>query len=365
MAKKLISIFGYPTHSPKGHVSPVDYPRIVQPLTLLNGYKDKKVEFQVDLWDGENIGLREWSLKVRNYDIVYFNYTVNDHSFAAMGSMVRLNDRKMVMDLDDGLWLMNPDNSVYDVYKKGSKGIDIVTDIINEVDYVTCTNSYLKNIIAANTSKRHNFIQVFPNYIDLKLYNKIPKERKSPFLNIVHYGSSSHFDDLLSKEFVEGMNRIMMDYPNVRFKTIGSFFPKFKFKWGSRYSEEHGKLNFMDWVKEGFPKVMEETDIFVAPLGLNNYNKAKSDIKRSEVGTTKKPFIGQRIRQYEECIEDGVDGMLASSASEWHEKIKLLLDDKDLRTKIGENGYKRVVRDMQIQDHIRDYAEFFKKVMGS
>jgi len=360
---KQIKVFAFPSHSAKGHSSGVHYARVNQPMKFLNGYKDKDTEFKVDLWCGDPISLQAWSSLVKKYDLVYFNYTVNDWAFAAMGSMVRKEGKKMIMDLDDALWLMNSDNVVYETYKKGSKGLNIVTDIINEVDAVTCTNSYLRNVIANYTHKRHDQIGIMPNYIDLELYNSIPKPRESPFINIVHYGSSTHFRDLKSFGFVGGVDRIMADYPNARFITIGSFFSDFKMKWGERYEEEFGHLEFIKWAKERFPETMEKTDIFVAPLEENNYNKAKSDIKRLEVATAKKPFIGQDIRQYRESITDGVDGMLAGNADDWYLKIKTLIDDPELRKKIGEEGYKRMARDKQMKDHIQEYADFFKKVL--
>ena len=356
-------VFAYPVHTTTKHVSPVDYPRIIQPMKYLDGWKDKEIAFQVDIWDGQTIKLDEWGMMVKGYDLVYFNYTVNDWSFAAMGSVIRIYGKKMVMDLDDALWLMNPDNSVYNVYKRGSKGLAIVTDILNEVDYATCTNSYLKNVIAANTRKRHEFIKVFPNYLDLNLYGTIPPLRKSPFIKIVHYGSSSNFDDLTSFEFVEGVGRIMDEYPNAVFKTIGSFFPKFKDRWGQRYEEQHGKMNFMDWAKTGFPSVMAECDIFVAPLGGNAYNRAKSSIKFIEVASTQRAGCWQNIRQYQEVVNQGKNGFLCQTADEWHDSIKTLIDKPELREKMGKAAYQTLKRDWLIQQHVDDYAHFFKKVL--
>jgi glycosyltransferase involved in cell wall biosynthesis len=204
---------------------------------------------------------------------------------------------------------------------------------------------------------------VFPNTVDLKLYNQVPEFKDTPDINIVHYGSSSHYTDLNEKTFIEGIDRIMKDYPGVNFITVGSFFGDFKMKWGRRYKEEFGALNFMEWAKVRFPQVMAKTDIFVAPLTENVYNRAKSDIKRSEVATAKKPFVGQDIRQYREVIDDGVDGFLCKTADDWYNAIKKLLDDKDLRKSVGEKGYERMKSMRQSKDLVSKYCNFFKKVL--
>ena len=138
-----IRIFSFPSHSPGKHISGVDYPRIIQPMKFLHGYKDDEVEISVMPWNGEKISVARWDLICNSVDILYLNYTLNDWSFASMGTMARKHKIKIVMDLDDGVWYINKDNTVYDNYKKGSKGIATLTCICNEVDYMTCTNSYL------------------------------------------------------------------------------------------------------------------------------------------------------------------------------------------------------------------------------
>lgn len=362
---KTIKIFVFPSHSPRDHISGVDYPRIIQPMKFLNGYSDGEVKFEITLWDGQPISYLKWEAICKDIDIVYLNYTTNADMFVSMGMAAEVNKVKIVMDVDDALWHINKDNTVYDSYKPGSLGIATFNDITNYVDYITCTNSYLKNVIVSNTKKPHNRIEVFPNAVDTELYNKVPEFKDTPEINIVHYGSSSHYSDLSDESFTEGIDRIMQDYPNVNFLTVGSFFGKFKMKWGRRYSEEFGALDFMDWAKNRFPEVMEKTDIFVAPLTRNIYNSCKSDIKRSEVATAKKPFVGQNIRQYQEVITDGFDGFLASNPDTWYNAIKKLIDDKELRKSVGENGYKTVMAMRQAMNMVPNYCDFFKRVLAT
>ena len=360
---KTIKIFSFPSHSPRDHVSGVDYPRIIQPMKFLDGYSDGEVKFKVIPWDGKKITYAEWQKICKGIDIVYLNYTTNADMFVSMGMAAEANGVKMVMDVDDALWHINKDNTVYDSYKPGSIGIATFNDITNYVPYMTCTNAYLKNVIVNNTKKTSDKIEVFPNTVDIELYNQVPEFKDTPDINIVHYGSSSHYTDLSDPVFIDGIDRIMMDYPNVNFLTVGSFFGKFKMKWGRRYNEEFGAINFMEWATKRFPEVMAKTDIFVAPLTRNIYNSCKSDIKRSEVATAKKPFIGQNIRQYQECITSGVDGFLVETSDGWYSTIKQLIDDKELRKSMGEKGYERTMKDRQSKDQVEHYCNFFKKVL--
>jgi glycosyltransferase involved in cell wall biosynthesis len=333
-------------------------------MNFLQGYSDGEVKFKIIKWDGQPIVPSKWREICKGIDIIYFNYTTNADMFVTMGMTAEMNGVKMVMDLDDALWHINKDNTAYDSYKPGSLGIATFNDITNYVPYLTCTSSYLKNVIVNNTRKKHNQIEVFPNTVDTQIYDKIPPFKDTNEINIVHYGSSSHYTDLSDPIFVEAIDRIMQEYPNVNLLTVGSFFGDFKMRWGRRYNEEFGAINFMEWATKRFPEVMAKTDIFVAPLTLGNiYNKCKSDIKRSEVATAKKPFVATNIRQYQEVIENGVDGMLAGTTLEWYQAIKKLCDDKELRKSIGENGYNRVMKERQSKDQVIRYCNFFKKVL--
>ena len=360
---KTIKIFCLPSHASKERVSGVDFARIIQPMEHLDGWTDGEVKIKADVWNIVDKNKADWRSIAKVYDIIYLNYLNQAWGFAAMGCMARKYNKKIVMDFDDNLWGILPDNTAYQVYKKESEGIKVITSIAKEVDYITCTNSYLKNAIAHNTNKEHRLIRVMPNYIDLDLYKYRPRFKDTQQIQLVHFGSSSHFDSLQSEEFNKGIDRILKEYPNVVFKTVGAFIPKYKLRWGARYFHAFGDTDVYKWIKGRFPDVMKETDIIVAPLTENLYNRCKSDIKRSETSSAKKPFVAQDIRQYQECIDDGVDGMLCRTADDWYQKIKILIDDKKLRRSMGLAGYKRVKRDKQIKDHVDDYANFFKSIL--
>jgi len=359
---KLIRIFGLASHSFKERTSGVDFVRIIQPLKALNGYKDDEVEFKTTIFDPKNTDSFDWRDVFRDYDIVYFNYVNNDIGYAIMGLMAQKYGRKLVCDLDDNLWSILPDNGAYEAFKKGSEGIKIVTAIFNDVHYMTCTNHYLRNAIAFNTLKTHDKIKIFPNYIDLDLYKHRCNFKDRGYYVGLHFGSSTHFTSLANEEFKKGMDRIMRDYPNFTLHTVGAFLPSYQQKWGARYKQGFGAEDIFKWI-EIMPKFLDEADFMIVPLNDNVYNRSKSAIKRWEASSAKLPFIAQNIRQYNEVIDNGIDGFLCNTADDWYNSISKLILDKDLRRSMGEAGYQRTVREAQIQDHVVDYANFFKSII--
>jgi glycosyltransferase involved in cell wall biosynthesis len=199
---KKIKVFALPSHQTKDRTSGVDFARIIQPMKHLDGYTDEDVEFEVDVYDiAKEVN---WLDVAKKYDIIYFNYLNSPWGFAAMGAMARKFKRKIVMDLDDNLWGIREDNPAHEVYQKGGDEIRDFTAICNEVDYITVTNSYLKNVVINNTYKKHDKVIVFPNYVDLKLYSHRSKFKDTEQIQLVHYGSTTHFEDLSKRGVYDG-----------------------------------------------------------------------------------------------------------------------------------------------------------------
>ena len=359
---RTVKIYVVPSHQTKERTSGVDMVRIVQPMQHLDGYVYKDVKFKVTVYNIHKEKQDVWDKVAKENDIIFLNYTGNAWGFAMMGCMARKYGKKLVFDVDDSLWDIREDNPAYKVYKKGSESIKNFTSMVNEVDYMTTTNLTLKHVITHNTFKKHEDITIFPNYIDFKLYKHRSPFRDDHNIRLLHYGSTTHFVSLQEEEFEKGVDKIFKEYPNVTFKNIGGRIQKYKERWGERYEIGFGHSNVYTWIKDKFPEFMDETDIIVAPLSDNLYNRCKSSIKFIESASAKKPGVWQDIRQYKEVI-NGENGLLAYRADDWYKQIKKLIDDKELRRKMGENAYNTVRKDWRINTHVKDYAKFFKDVL--
>jgi glycosyltransferase involved in cell wall biosynthesis len=348
-----MKIFAFPSHGTPERTSGVDFARIIQPMKHLGG---------VTIYDPAQDKKQNWIEVAMNYDIIYLNYTLDAWHFAQMGCMARKYGKIIVMDLDDALWEVQNDNPAYEAMKKGSPKIKDFTSMCNEADYLTCTNMYLKHLIHKYTKKPQEKIKVLDNYIDLDLYRYRPQFKDDGQIRITWFGSTTHFIDLQTKEFVDGIHKVMQTYPQVTFKTIGAFVPEFAKKWGPRYEHDYGDQDIYKWIKNRYPIFMEEADIVVAPLALNIYTKCKSAIKYLEYSAAKKPGVFQRIRQYEEVIIPGENGYLAGTADEWFESISKLIKDPKHRKEVGENAFKDVRDHYTIQGNIWRYKEWFSTI---
>lgn len=342
----------------------VDYVRLILPLRELQ----KDPRFKITIFDNtlskEEMQSFDWRVVAQEYDILYMNYMTLVWDFVMIGTLFRKYGKKIVFDLDDLIWEIQSDNSSYEGFKQGSEGRAIITDIVREVDYVTCTNTYLKNGIASYCKIPHKKIKVFPNRIDLDLYNWRAKLVKKHTVRIGYFGSSSHFNDLGSPPFVEAIDRIMKEFPNVEFVTIGAMLASARKKYGYRYISDFGHQDIYSWVKM-FPDKLGDIDIFVVPLIESVYCKAKSSVKALEMGSTCKPVVFQNIRQYQEVVEDGKNGFLCRTPDQWYQALKALIESPETREKMGNALFQTIQENWQMKDSVQDYADFFIEMMKS
>lgn len=358
-----IKLYAVGSHQTKERTSGVDFARVLQPMKYLNGYKDSTVSFCIDFYDINSIKQPSWVEIADAYDAVFLNYTVLDWQYAVMGACMHGKGKKIIMDIDDAIWYLRPDNITYEtIMANNKKMLHDVTCILDDVDRVTVTSSYLRNIVCDKTYKRHEQVGVFPNYIDLELYKYRYPSVDREQITIMHFGSTTHFMDLQQETFVKGMDMIMKEFPNVKFVTVGAFIPELRRKFGSRYENKFGDVDIYKWIQNKFPLYMEEADIVVAPVEEDIYNKAKSSIKFLEYSSAMKPGVYQNIRQYQEVVEDGKNGFLATTAEEWYGALKQLVLSHEMRRKIGENAF-NTIQSHQMKDHISEYANFIKTAL--
>lgn len=351
-----------PSHTFIDRVSGTDFVRIIQPMKYLNGYVYKDTKFEVTVFDHSKGKSFDWRDILQEYDIVYFNYTTNDVGYAIMGCLAQKYKKRLVCDVDDDIFNILTDNPAYEIFKKGAWGRTVVEAVLDDVFHVTCTNSHLKHSIEFNTKKTTDKITVLPNYVDLSVYKHRSPFKDRGYYKAIHFGSSTHSSSIYNEVFVKAVDRVMKEYPNFSFLTIGSFIPALRNKWGRRYEQGFGDGDLMKWIKL-MPKFMDDADFLLVPLINNTYNRSKSSTKYNETSSYKIPGIYQNIRQYNEVIENGVNGYLCSTEDEWYNAITSLIKDAKLRQAMGENAYRTVEEKHTIQGNIKAYAETFIKIM--
>lgn len=249
---------------------------------------------------------------------------------------------KVVVDIDDNIWQMTPDNASFGTWKNHANRCLMVAESCRTADYVTVSTEFLKERMKDLSEK----VFVLPNLIDpdnwtfkRKDHNKI---RIGWVYSPTHVPDIPVINDALTKVYEKYGDTIEI----VVFGTTIDFFdvPTTKIK-GVAYAD--------------YPKMFTEAgiDISLAPLLDSDFNRAKSNIKWMESTMAGAAFVGSDLEPYQ-MVNSGETGFLCSTEKEWVKAISTLIEHKEMRHSFVERAKSKILKKYNIQTNTA-WAEFY------
>lgn len=282
---------------------------------------------------------------------------------------LRKNKIKFVFEMDDLIHWVPKDHYAKDIINWS--WIYQTFKAIIHCDALTLSCQYLNKVYGKLRIFKGNSY-VLPNYIDNNIWLRPYNPNKSGIIRVGYVGGNSHKKDL--DIIKEPLKAILKEYDNVRFITMGT---------GGLSSEEnplveynHGNDLFKDIPKGKrqcylgadmsiYPDKLNslQLDIGLAPLRENKFTKSKTPIKWMEYALNKTPSICQKFL-YKQVINNGVNGFLANTEEDYYKYLKMLIDDKALRIKMGINAFNDVMTKYSFNEHAFKWLEVYNKVLN-
>ncbi|MFL6537451.1 MAG: glycosyltransferase [Chthoniobacterales bacterium] len=156
---------------------------------------------------------------------------------------------------------------------------------------------------------------------------------------VIGYGSGTATHDIDFLEAAPALLQLLARFSQLEFWTVGplNLPPEF-----AQFGERVRRFPLQDW--RGWFELLAQIDIAIAPLERDNvFCRAKSEVKFIEAGALGVPLVASAIDAYERAIGDGESGFLAATSNDWVNKLAALIEDADLRAKIGANARRTVI----------------------
>jgi glycosyltransferase involved in cell wall biosynthesis len=252
----------------------------------------------------------------------------------------------LIFDFDDSIWMQN----ISDANKKLSflKDANKTKHIIKAAKLVFAGNQYL----AEYAKPFNNNIKVVPTTIDTDIY----KRKINVGNDTVCIGWSGSFSTIQHfATAIPALKRIKEHYASkVTFKIIGD---------GNYYCQELD-VKGEPWVSETEVEELSKIEIGIMPLPDDEWAKGKCGLKGLQYMALSIPTLMSPVGVNTEIIQHGENGYLPLSEDDWVKYLSELIQNKELRKRIGDAGRVTVIEKYSVEAWKEKYLEYFDELIA-
>jgi glycosyltransferase involved in cell wall biosynthesis len=294
---------------------------------------------------------RKYVPQFKNFDIIFIQREALFLGSSYFEKKAFNSGAKVIFDFDDSIWLADtsPGNKKWEWIKKPGKffrNLKYAHSVIAGNDYLADKALKFLSSTPGETPKK---VFIIPTTIDPDFHIPKPGLRNKETLTIGWSGSIStikHFELLIPvlKKIKEKYNS------KVQFKIIGD----------KNYKNAGLEIAAVEWTEQGEVDELNSLDIGIMPLPDDEWAKGKCGLKGLSYMACEVPVIMSSVGVNNQIITNGINGILVSNEKEWFEKLCQLIDDKELRIRIGIAGRSTVIEKYSVSANKDKYLSIFK-----
>lgn len=281
---------------------------------------EKGINCEVERIPSGSLARRTLFKKTANFDGVFI-HKKRLNSFGAF--WLRRYARKIIYDFDDAV--MYSDKHPDSPSRKRQKSFQRTVKL---ADMVIAGNSYL----AEHAARFCPNVNVLPTGLDTQAYNLKAEPKNNGKLRLVWIGSKSTLKYLV--DIKPALEEIGSSFDNVVLRIICDEFLRLK----------NMEVEECRWSEHRQAVDLATSDIGLAPLPDNRFTRGKCGFKVLQYAAAKLPVVASPVGVNSEYVCDGVTGFHATNASQWINKISELIENAELRKRMGQEGNVQVQR---------------------
>jgi len=257
---------------------------------------------------------------------------------------LRILGKKIIFDFDDAIYLATKSrsNNFVERFKSPNKA----SYIVKISDRIIAGNSLLSDFV----KKFNKNVKVIPTCVDTDIYNNNDAGNKRDVLTIGWIGSAT------TAEYLNELRGIFIElakkYPCLNFKIIG----------GELKIDGLDTITSKKWRLEDEISDLRSIDIGIMPMPDSDWTRGKCGFKALLYMSMQIPCVCSPVGVNKEIIQDGVNGFLALSEREWIDKLSALIENEDLRKRIGRAGRETVEESFSVKVNVPIYLDALTSV---
>ncbi|MFL6726954.1 MAG: glycosyltransferase family 4 protein [Sphingomicrobium sp.] len=287
--------------------------------------------------------------RVRRYDLVYCFMYVTPIGTSMFEQLTRRLAKRLIFDIEDNvLTTLNREddrNPALRIARSAGKA----RYLSRRADHVITSSPFLnEDCLKINEKKACTYIS---SSVDTDRF--VPANRYSND-SVVTIGWTGTFSTRLYLDLLRPVFRELAKRRRFRLRVIGNF----------DYDLEGVDLEVIRWSLEREVADLQGIDIGVYPLALEEWATGKSGLKAIQYMAFGIPCVATDVGTAPMIIRNGENGLLVRTDDEWLAALERLIDDPDLRRRLGEQARKDAVERYSTRAVAADYRRVLDSVMG-
>ncbi|MHC4216072.1 MAG: glycosyltransferase family 4 protein [Planctomycetota bacterium] len=253
---------------------------------------------------------------------------------------IRQKSKVLIYDFDDAVLFRDSNTQKYYSFSRQRR----FKRTLKYADFVISGNEYLKEL-SLPFAKR---VFVIPTGIDTQTYTPKPSPDNSHCITIGWIGSKPNL--IYLKQLIKPINKLYAKKENFRLKIVcDGFIDGFDCPVEKKV-----------WKEEDAVKDIQSFDIGVMPLVDDRWTRGKCAFKLLQYMSCGIASVSSSTDVTSNMVKDGINGFLASSDSQWLEKIKFLIENPDKRKCMGKEARKSLAGSFDTKSIALQYVTIFE-----
>ena len=129
------------------------------------------------------------------------------------------------------------------------------------------------------------------------------------------------------------------------------------------YKNEKLSLQGIKWENDKEVQLFNSFDIGVMPLPDNDWTQGKCGMKGLLYMSVGLPTVMSNVGMNKDIINNGINGFLPTGNQGWIDVLSKLIEDKELRKKIGDKGRETVLEKYSKNIIKKTYLDLYTSLM--
>lgn len=278
-------------------------------------------------------------------DVVYIFMWVTPFGTKVFEWLFVKLSRRVIFDLEDNVIL------------QGSSDVNPITRIIKNAEKTRYLIKKSDHVITSSPALNTDCLKLNDFRACTFISSTVDVDRFIPNNDYINTGKITigWTGTFSSKAYLDGLKNVFLELKkrrDFRLRVIGNF----------EYAFDEIDLEVIQWSKDDEVKDLQGIDIGVYPLALDEYVLGKSGLKAIQYMSFALPTVATNVGTVPTIIDHMTNGVLVKTEAEWVDALTRLIDDNELRKRLGINARKRVIEKYSIKATEKIYLKILHEV---